>query len=78
MVKIKRCPFCGAEAETFHIPENTEEENREHPLWEWKHSGLYAIGCETAMCYGNINHVPMLFLNEELAIETWNRRADDV
>lgn len=75
--KLKPCPFCGGEAKTFHIPENTEEENAAHPLWTWKHSGMFAIGCDTGMCYGNINNVPMLFQNEELAIEMWNRRAND-
>ena len=74
MIKIKNCPFCGGEAKTFHIPENTEEENKKHPLWNWNHPGMWVIGCDTPLCFGNINHKAMLFFDEESAVEIWNKR----
>lgn len=30
---LKRCPFCGGEADVFRIPENTPEEMATHPDW---------------------------------------------
>ena len=35
---------------------------------------VYVIGCDTEMCYGNINHMTMVFYSKENAIKTWNRR----
>lgn len=73
--KIKHCPFCGEKAETFRIPENDEKEMAQHPKWKWNYPGMWVIGCNTEMCMGNINHFTMVFVDEESAIETWNRRA---
>ena len=72
--KLKPCPFCGAKGCTFQIPENTPEENAEHPEWRWRDAGFWVIGCWTEGCFGNINHKAMVFMNEEQAAETWNRR----
>ena len=74
MQKIKKCPFCGERGETFQIPENTPEENAEHPLWKWKDGGFWVIGCWTELCLGKINHKAMVFISEEQAIEAWNKR----
>lgn len=37
-------------------------------------STLWIIGCNTPMCYGNINHLTMYFTEKEDAIKAWNRR----
>lgn len=76
-IKLKPCPFCGGKAITFHIPENDEKEMSLHPTWKWNDPGMYVVGCSTEMCYGNIHHFCMIFLTEEDAVETWNRRASD-
>lgn len=73
--KIKPCPFCGEKAKTFHIPENNEEEVKQHLNWKWNYPGMWVIGCDTEMCMGNINHFTMIFIDEESAVETWNRRV---
>ena len=39
---------------------------------------LWIVGCNTLMCLGNINHASMYFVDAESAVETWNRRANDV
>ena len=75
-MKIKPCPFCGQEAATFHIPKNTPEENKLNPLWEWKYPGMWVIGCNTPVCFGNQNNRTMVFFDEESAIETWNTRKE--
>lgn len=41
-------------------------------------SCLWIVGCETPECFGNINHLTMYFTDEEFAIATWNRRAENV
>lgn len=73
--KIKNCPFCGDKARTFHIPENDENEMSQHPKWAWNNPGMWVIGCDTEMCMGNINHFTMVFVTDEDAIETWNKRS---
>lgn len=36
---------------------------------------MWTIGCQDdSLCMGNINHVNMIFVTEESAIETWNTR----
>lgn len=72
--KIKPCPFCGGKATTFHIPENNKEEMKQHPDWKWNCPGMWVIGCDTEMCMGNMNYFTMVFVDEESAIETWNKR----
>jgi hypothetical protein len=58
---LKPCPFCGGKAVT-------ETNNR----------GWWIVGCvDDYMCMGNINHIAMLHVTEEQAVETWNRRAND-
>ena len=76
MTKIKRCPFCGGIAKTFHNPSNTEEERNLHPSWQWRHPDTWVIGCSSDFCIGNISNYSMIFFSEESAIETWNMRAD--
>lgn len=73
--ELKKCPFCGRKATTFHIPENDEKEMKTHPKWEWNYPGMWVIGCDTEMCMGNINHFTMVFVDEQSAIETWNKRV---
>lgn len=73
--KIKKCPFCGEKADTFHIPQNDEKEKAQHPKWEWNYPGMWVIGCGTEMCMGNLGHFAMVFVDEESAIKTWNKRA---
>ena len=77
MTEIKPCPFCGEKAETFHIPDNDEQERLEHPKWDWNNPCKWVIGCWTDGCFGNINHVTMTFFNEKDAINTWNRRTEN-
>lgn len=76
MAELKECPFCGQKAATFHIPKNTPEENKLHPLWEWKNPGMWVIGCNTPVCFGNRKNRTMVFFDEESAIETWNTRKE--
>lgn len=38
---------------------------------------IYVIGCDTEMCFGNINHFAMVFYKTEHAIKTWNRRVNN-
>lgn len=73
--KIKKCPFCGEKADTFHIPQNDKKEMEQHPKWEWNYPGMWVIGCDTEMCMGNLGHFAMVFVDEESAIKTWNKRA---
>ena len=60
MSELKCCPFCGGEAEVGLTNQ---------------HDKLFVVGCNTPMCYGNINHFTMVFVSEETAIETWNTRT---
>ena len=74
--KVKRCPFCGEQAHTFNIPENTPAELSTHPEWRWRNPGMWVVGCETMECFGNINNITKAFLTEESAIEAWNKREE--
>lgn len=60
MNDLKCCPFCGGEAEVGLTNQ---------------HDKLFIVGCNTPMCYGNINHFTMSFVSKESAINTWNTRA---
>lgn len=61
-MKLKPCPFCGGEATIYTV------------VW-----GRYVVGCETGKCYCNtMTHDLPIFIDEQEAIEAWNRRADDV
>jgi hypothetical protein len=73
-IKLAKCPFCGGEAKTFHIPQNDLKEMAKHPNWQWQHPNMWVVGCDTSMCMGNINHFTMVFVDEQSAIKTWNTR----
>jgi hypothetical protein len=60
MNDLKCCPFCGGEAEVGLTNQ---------------HDKLFIVGCNTPMCYGNINHFAMSFVSKESAINTWNTRT---
>ena len=60
MSKLLKCPFCGGEAEVGYTNQ---------------HDKLFVVGCNTPMCYGNINHFTMVFVSKESAINTWNTRT---
>ena len=60
MNDLKCCPFCGGEAEVGLTNQ---------------HDKLFIVGCNTPMCYGNINHFTMGFASKESALNTWNTRA---
>lgn len=60
MNDLKCCPFCGGEAEVGLTNQ---------------HDKLFVVGCNTPMCYGNINHFTMVFVSKESALNTWNTRA---
>lgn len=60
MNDLKCCPFCGGEAEVGLTNQ---------------HDKLFIVGCNTPMCYGNINHFTISFVSKESAINTWNTRA---
>jgi len=75
MIELKKCPFCGGKAYTFHIPDNNEEEQKLHPKWRWNNAGMWVVGCHEDMCMGSINNVTMIFVTEEQAAEAWNKRA---
>lgn len=63
MARLKPCPFCGGKAKIVKCP-----------CGDLKH--LYVVGClEDDSCFGNVNHITMIFVTEELAKEAWNRRA---
>lgn len=66
-IELLPCPFCGSEAITFQIPDESP----------YRHPGLWVVGCETEDCFGNYNHVTMVFSSEETAAEAWNTRADN-
>ncbi len=57
--RLLPCPFCGGEAETGNPNQ---------------HDKLFVVGCNTPMCYGNINHFTLIFTDKESAITTWNTR----
>ena len=76
-IKLKPCPFCGGNADLFHIPENTIEEVWEHPKWLWNNPGMWVVGCDTDNCIGCLHHFSMIFPTEEMAVKSWNRRAKD-
>lgn len=61
MIELKPCPFCGSAAD---IIDNG--------------NGLFCVGCTgDDMCFGSVQHVTMIFVSEETAAETWNRRATE-
>ena len=60
MSELKCCPFCGREADVSLTNQ---------------HDKLFIVGCNTPMCYGNINHFTMSFVSKESAINTWNTRT---
>lgn len=72
---VKLCPFCGCEASTFQIPQNTQEELAAHPEWKWNYPNLWIIGCETDGCFGCIHNMAMVFIDEKEAIREWNKRV---
>lgn len=56
---LKPCPFCGGKA-----------------VIQTNNRGLWIVGCvDDFMCMGNINHIAMIHITEEQAVEAWNRRA---
>lgn len=73
--ELKPCPFCGKQAYAMAIPENTPAENASHPKWSWNNPGKWVVGCFSEMCMGNINHMSMIFVDEQGAVEAWNKRA---
>lgn len=44
-------------------------------LSTWK--GCYIVGCDTEMCFGNINHVTLIGVDKEFIVKQWNRRANN-
>lgn len=59
---LKPCPFCGGKATVMQIPD----------------SDLWTVGCDDElMCWGNINHIAMVFCTKENAQKAWNRRYDN-
>lgn len=61
--RVKRCPFCGHKAIVAQIP----------------NSDLWTAGCnDDLMCWGNINHVTMVFCTKESAAKAWNKRNQKV
>ena len=60
MTELKCCPFCGGKAEVGYANQ---------------HDKLFVVGCNTPMCYGNINHFTMVFVSKESAIDAWNTRT---
>lgn len=57
---LESCPFCGGKATVMQIP----------------NSDLWTVGCnDDPMCWGNINHVAMVFCTKENAVRAWNRRV---
>lgn len=59
MSELKCCPFCGGKAEVGHTNH---------------HDKLFVVGCNTPICYGNINRFTMVFVSKESAINIWNTR----
>ena len=77
MRNLKRCPFCGGKAHTFHIPENDDQEMNMHPRWKWNNPGMWVVGCDTDMCMVNINIFATVFTSEEAAANAWNKRVPE-
>lgn len=42
-----------------------------------KMSALWVVGCTVPMCYANVNHMAMVFVDKKSAIAAWNRRANE-
>ena len=62
-LELKPCPFCGKGAETRFTNQ---------------HDKLYVVGCNTLMCYANINNFVMVFRSKENAIKSWNTRKEPI
>lgn len=61
MDDLKPCPFCGRDSEMI-------EQGGAHPLHFWRPT------CKDPLCAGfNFKR----YCNAEIAIEKWNRRADN-
>ena len=58
---LDRCPFCKSKAEI--VPANC-------------FGTLFTVGCTgDYMCFGNVNHVTMIFVDKQSAADAWNRRG---
>lgn len=65
MSRLKPCPFCGGKARVLKAP-----------CGEFR--DFFIVGCfDDDLCFGNINHMTMIFVTQERAEETWNRRTPD-
>lgn len=63
METLRRCPFCGAEANLVKVRSGK--------------NFRYAPGCTTDKCMGHWWVTGKGFFSEAEAIEAWNRRTDD-
>ena len=62
MTKLKRCPFCGGEAEIIRYGVN-------------KKSMLYIPHCKNEYCQG---YAGRAYESEKLAISMWNTRTPEI
>ncbi|WP_148428338.1 Lar family restriction alleviation protein [Eubacterium callanderi] len=63
MTKLKRCPFCGGEAEMNRILNSDGEPE------------YYISVCKKHDCPGNVREV---YKSEETAIKVWNTRTPEI
>ena len=63
MAELKKCPFCGGEAE----------------LWEYRLNGstFFVVSCENDNCNIAVETIPRVGNTATQAIEAWNRRVED-
>lgn len=74
MNELKKCPFCGGEAYVEQIPENTEEERKQRPNWNWNFPGMWVAGCRTPSCLGRLESFNSVFVSRRSAVNKWNDR----
>ena len=67
MDKLKPCPFCGAEAVKFRLPERDDMPD-----------DLWVVGCDGdkgSLCPCYIWKCTPFYFGEELAVKMWNNRV---
>ena len=74
MMKLKRCPFCGAKVAHCETVANIELMDDDYPEYEWA-KDHYAVVCNYLA--GGCGVLIKGYATAREAIEAWNRRYGD-